>query len=208
MKQCSVWGQKRSLNISQPNWVNFSISSDREGITYHCGTVRLHQLKLLGKHKLGAHRAMTEPLVIIASLAQLQQKYPCGNQDEYQNLILWYEQYMQNTIFPPPPSAITVCLHSEKGLTKEEDMLCKFFSSVILHFMSLTKCTFSIAFHYDRHQILSEGCGRMNLACCKQVMHPHLHDMVLRLSRLWVSMLVEGEDTVWSLDFKTSMFYA
>lgn len=127
MKQCSVWGQKRSLNISQPNWVNFSISSDREGITYHCGTVRLHQLKLLGKHKLGAHRAMTEPLVIIASLAQLQQKYPCGNQDEYQNLILWYEQYMQNTIFPPPPPPLLYVFTLKKDWQKKRTCCASFF---------------------------------------------------------------------------------
>ena len=95
--------------------MNFSISSDKEGIEYHCATLRLHQLKLPGKHKLGAHTAVTQPLVIVASLAQLQQKHPCANEDEYQNLILWYEQCMQNTIFFP----ITVSLYSEKALTKE-----------------------------------------------------------------------------------------
>lgn len=205
MKQCSVWGQKRSLNISQPNWVNFSISSDREGITYHCGTVRLHQLKLLGRHKLGAHTAMTEPLVIVASLAQLQQKYPCGNQDDYQNLILWYEQCMQNTIFFFPH----YCMSSLwRRIDKRRGHVVQVFFLSYFTFYAFDKMYLFIAFHYDRHQILSEGYGRMNLACCKQVMHPHLHDMILRLSRLWVSVLVEGEDTVWSVDFKTSMFYA
>lgn len=68
--------------------MKFNVGSDKEGTEYHCGTLRSHQLKLLEEHKAGAHTAMTEPLVIVASLAQLQQKHPCGNQDEYQNLIL------------------------------------------------------------------------------------------------------------------------
>lgn len=90
MKQRSVWRQ----NITPPNWVNLSVSSDKEGIAYYCAPLRL-QFKLVGKHKLGAHTAMTEPLV--ASSSQLHQKHPGSNQDEYQNLILWDEKCMENS---------------------------------------------------------------------------------------------------------------
>lgn len=140
-----------------------------------------------------------ELLVIVAALGQLQQKHPCVNQGEYQHLILWREQRMQNTIsfFP-----ITVSLYSEKALTKE-DILCKLFP----HLLSISYIWRNVSFplHFIMTDIRS-FLKAINLACCKQAMHLQFHFMDLRLSSgcpCW-----QKERTVWSVDFKSSMFLA
>lgn len=159
MKQCLVWSQKKSLNISALiRWTSASVQRRMELSTgILSGYIILNGW---GSTNL-VFMQRWQSLEIVASLAQLQQKLPWGKQDGFQNLSIWHEWCMQNAIF----FLIPVYLDSEKSLTKEEDALYKGFLSLV---MNLTKHILCIAFHHHRDQTLPGGYRRTNLASCKK----------------------------------------
>lgn len=130
------------------------------------------------------------------------QKCLCRDQNEHQNSVFWYEIRIQNTFFFFNP---LLELFRKKRHWQVKRTYCASFSSVIFHFIHLIKhfhCTLS---WQASDNFWSLGSESSTLQAGKA-----LTFVLCSPESVWalVSMLTEDEDTVWSANFKTSMFYA